>query len=53
MTLTLGGLLDGSWMGPSHQKDQAIIRSLEVLAISSTFTPFSREEERTEYGVSN
>ena len=49
----LGGLLDGSCMGLSHQKDQAIIRSLEFLAISSTFTPFSREGERTEHGVNN
>lgn len=28
---TLGGLLNGSWMGAGHQEDQAIIRNLEFL----------------------
>ena len=33
MTLTLGGLLDGSWMGAVDQKDQTMIRSLEFSAL--------------------
>ena len=30
---TLGGLLDGSWMGAGHQENQALIRSFEFLAL--------------------
>ena len=35
MTLTLGGLLDGPWMGAGDQKDQGMIGRLELLTPSS------------------
>lgn len=46
---TLGGLLHGSWVRVGHQKDQAMIRSLEFLG----FLPLSLEKEKAENRASD